>query len=67
MFRKLLFIVAFAAVSSVPIRLGRVASNRTASMLPTNVQVMDVSSSMLLGLRRNDDGTEDLMLYKFRR
>ena len=67
MFRKLLFIVAFAAVSSVPIRLGRVASNRTAFMLPTNVQVMDVSSSMLLGLRRNDDGTEDLMLYKFRR
>ncbi len=49
------------------VRLGRVASNRHAFMLPTNVQVMDVSASMLLGLRRNDDGTEDLLLYKFRR
>ena len=48
-------------------RLNPVAGKAIAFLLPTNVQVMDISKTLLVGLRRNDDGTEDLLLYTFRR
>jgi hypothetical protein len=49
------------------VRLNPVKGKPAGFVLPINVQVMDVSRTTLLGLRRNADGTEDVLLYKFQR
>ena len=35
--------------------------------LPANVEVLDVGKETLLGLQRNNDGTEDVLLFAFKR
>ena len=48
-------------------RLNPAPRARARFLLPTDVQVLGISRTQLLGLRRQADGTEELILYAFAR
>ncbi len=48
-------------------RLGTAPQGSARFSLPANVEVFDISRSALLGLQRNDDGTEEVIVFGFKR
>lgn len=48
-------------------RLGTAPQGSARFSLPANVEVFDISKSALLGLQRNDDGTEEVIVFGFKR